>query len=413
MKKEMMKQQANEIKEGVELSSAPKQEVVPANAGVNQGFVKYGEAVTEAKLNMFKNITIKAGNNFMALDEETADVSLPLSMIKMASVRMPIREVRDKIVGFICQVGEMEFDTKSLKLFQELLVTKDKTLILKLNKNMLIKGRETGLLGMCKNDPAFFVDKEMLPSKLSLVAEENYKIKHYGDNLCVVLDPIKVVQILVNTITGGKVDMLTNVVKVGAPVVQNGYVNFAFVVDNSQLINANITLAEKHLVCAKLQFSHQMLQQYAAKYLRTLIAETTDEPLVFVRTAEIAAQSNGYEAMSSQYGGTGSDLQTIPLIKISNDFKSEMKNKTKNGILDLLIKKSSVQQSVDDVKVKNTYSALLPEGKVYSYNIGVSGELAIMPSYKKLIMLSLFENIRNYRMDIVDDSRTIGVNISL
>lgn len=405
MKKEFVK--ATDVKEnnaGVKIAKEPIN--TPMVKETTNGFVKYGE-VSEDKMNIFKNITLKPSGDFLKIQEKEPTCEIPLALIKMASIRYSLEYVASQIKFKVAA------DNPDLmNCVTDIVVTKDKQILAVLNKGFVVKPQETGLMGLMLNDPSYRIDLNNIPDKLKTLAEGEFRVQSYGDELVVVLDPTKITSLLFNDVCTGAGE-LADYVKISNPVVQHDYFHFAVVTENLEGCVKVLSIQRDHLACARLQISHEQLQEQAYKWLNSRLVTDVKEMLVFVRTADIASQQNGYEAINQQLAGSP-NMQTIPLLKIVSDkFKSPLDNRVAaNGLLSMLIQKSNKIETINEAEVRKTYGDIL-DNRIFSYNVGASHDLAILPNYKKLVMVSLFGAMLPYKMDIADDGRSIAINISL
>lgn len=400
MKKEFVKQNKTEELEGVKVAPATE---APQVKETSNGFMKYGD-VTEAKANIFKNFTLKPTGDFMKTPEKEPCVVLPFNCVKMMSLRYGMKRVKTQLIA--------EMSGADRFLFEDLKITKDKKLVLVVNKAHVLKPENTGLMGAMMNDPLFRISMDKIPSALGNICEGELRLQAYGDDLVVVLDSTKVASLIFKTSCVGETD-IANYVKIGVPVIQHDAMYFALLIENAQLSDNKFMAMRDEIVCARLQLTHDQLQAKAYEYLNKQNCTQIKDMLIFVRTADLACQPSGYEALSSQLAG-GADLQTIPLLRIIGDqFLSPMDGRvSSNGLLSMLIQKANKVDTINEKEVRKIYGDIL-DNKIYSYNVGITEELTILPNFKKLVMMSLFGQFINYRMDIASDERVIAINISL
>lgn len=404
MKKEFVK--ATDVKEtaGVKVGNEPTP--TPVVKETANGFVKYGE-VSEDKMNIFRNITLKPTGDFLKIKEDEPTCTIPLALIKMASMRYSLEYVASQIKFKVAT------DNPTLmNCVADVLVTKDKQILAVLNKGFVVKPQESGIFGLMLNDPSYRINLENIPDGLKALAEGEFRVQSYGDDLVVVLDPMKITTLLFGDVCDGSGD-IADYVKLSNPVVQHDYFHFAVVTENVDGCVKQLSIKRDQLACARLQITHEQLQEKAYMWLNSRLVSDVKDMLVFVRTADIASQPNGYEAINQQLAGSP-NMQTIPLLKIVDDrFKSPLDSRvSSNGLLSMLIQKSNKIDTINEAEVRKTYGDIL-DSKIFSYNVGASRDLAVLPNYKKLVMVALFGSVIPYKMDIADDGRLIAVNISL
>lgn len=418
MKKEINKQQGAQVTDaGVETAAVEVGVVAPEVTPVdNNGFVKYDEVVNETKLNMFKSITLKASNRFLTLKETSPSFILKLKYLKMVSLRYNLERLKDKIIG----VAGME-EVNGVKQFcgnliESVKITKNKQILMVLKKAEIVEERHESILDTMRNDPLFRIREDLIPNSIKMLAETPVRVQSYGDDLVVVLDQYKIMNhvILKEDMDNTDKEDMTKFIKVGTPVIDDEYFNFSFVVENAQLSNMGISVTTDNFVCARLQMSHEELSVLSRNYLALYDSTIPADPLVFVRTADLASQPNGADAVKPQLVGVP-DIKSMPLIRVDrNTYKRGINNSRPNGLLNLLINNSYQMDRVDDKKVLQILGPILESNKVYSYNIGLSGELAILPSYKKIAMASILGKIiPTIKMDIADNGRTLAINMSI
>lgn len=419
MKKEINKQQGAQVKDaGLETAAVEVGVVAPEVTAVesNNGFVKYDEVVNETKLNMFKSITLKASNRFLTLKESAPSFSLKLKYLKMISLRYNLERLKDKIIG-VAGMEEVDGTPRFCgNLIESVKITKNKQILIVLKKAEIVEERHESILDTMRNDPLFRIRENLIPNSIKMLAETPVRVQSYGDDLVVVLDQYKIMKyvILKEDMENTDKEDMTKFIKVGTPVIDDEYFNFSFVVENAQLSNMGISLTTDNLACARLQMSHEELSMLSRNYLVAYDSTIPVDPLVFVRTADLASQPNGAEAIKPQLVGVP-DIKSMPLIRVDrNTYRRRANESRPNGLLNLLIDNSYQMDRVDDRQVLKVLGPVLETNKVYSYNIGLAGELAILPSYKKIVMASILGKIiPSIKMDIADNGRALAINMSI
>ena len=419
MKKEINKQQGAQVKDaGLETAAVEVGVVAPEVTAVesNNGFVKYDEVVNETKLNMFKSITLKASNRFLTLKESAPSFSLKLKYLKMISLRYNLERLKDKIIG-VAGMEEVDGTPRFCgNLIESVKITKNKQILIVLKKAEIVEERHESILDTMRNDPLFRIREDLIPNSIKMLAETPVRVQSYGDDLVVVLDQYKIMKyvILKEDMENTDKEDMTKFIKVGTPVIDDEYFNFSFVVENAQLSNMGISLTTDNFVCARLQMSHEELSMLSRNYLVAYDSTIPVDPLVFVRTADLASQPNGAEAIKPQLVGVP-DIKSMPLIRVDrNTYRRRANESRPNGLLNLLIDNSYQMDRVDDRQVLKVLGPVLETNKVYSYNIGLAGELAILPSYKKIVMASILGKIiPSIKMDIADNGRALAINMSI
>lgn len=419
MKKEINKQQGAQVKDaGLETAAVEVGVVAPEVTAVesNNGFVKYDEVVNETKLNMFKSITLKASNRFLTLKESAPSFSLKLKYLKMISLRYNLERLKDKIIG-VAGMEEVDGTPRFCgNLIESVKITKNKQILIVLKKAEIVEERHESILDTMRNDPLFRIRENLIPNSIKMLAETPVRVQSYGDDLVVVLDQYKIMNyvILKEDMENTDKEDMTKFIKVGTPVIDDEYFNFSFVVENAQLSNMGISLTTDNLACARLQMFHEELSMLSRNYLVAYDSTIPVDPLVFVRTADLASQPNGAEAIKPQLVGVP-DIKSMPLIRVDrNTYRRRANESRPNGLLNLLIDNSYQMDRVDDRQVLKVLGPVLETNKVYSYNIGLAGELAILPSYKKIVMASILGKIiPSIKMDIADNGRALAINMSI
>ena len=301
-------------------------------------------------------------------------------------------------------------------LIESVKITKNKQILIVLKKAEIVEEKHESILDTMRNDPLFRIREDLIPNSIKMLAETPVRVQSYGDDLVVVLDQYKIMNyvILKEDMENTDKEDMTKFIKVGTPVIDDEYFNFSFVVENAQLSNMGISVTTDNFVCARLQMSHEELSMLSRNYLVAYDSTIPVDPLVFVRTADLASQPNGAEAIKPQLVGVP-DIKSMPLIRVDrNTYKRRANESRPNGLLNLLIDNSYQMDRVDDRQVLKVLGPVLETNKVYSYNIGLAGELAILPSYKKIAMASILGKIiPSIKMDIADNGRALAINMSI
>lgn len=429
--------------------------------GVASKYVKYNEVVDASKVNCFKpTITSRVSKNFLNLDIDIPKTyEFDLSIVKMLSLRFRLKGIKKMIIDSLqswvfndinkrrdLQDTAKAFDAEYLmgaEIIKDVMFahSKEKEFIAVLNKFTVVQDEvgDGGLISQMMTDPHFKINTDVIPTFVKMLAKEPFEVKHYGEELVVVLDINKVMSnIVIKSIVVGEqpTQLLADYVKLGNTIYANGYVNTVITVDgNAPAGLARFGVNDENFVCGRFQFTHQMFRDSLVglkKDARGVEIENDWLPLssfeknksadlVFVRTADLAGQQSGAEALKIQMAGlpSGLNYSTIPLIKISKA-KFTIKSKpTGNALLDSLMSNSTKVQSVDSQAILSTYKLLL-DGKVFSFNVGMGGgrDLCVLPNYRNLVALALFgaDVLRSKRLpkiDISDNGQSIAVAASI
>ena len=409
-------------------------------------FVRYEDAANATNLNIFKaSITHKASTkSFLNMNrKEDIEMVLPLAVVRMLSLRFKLKEIRDSIITSIkFEMRKNLIDTSMLtseeidiaigsavKIINSVRVSNnsDKELLLILNKALVVKcldGSDISALDLneqTKTDPRYSINFDVVPPFIKALALGNFDIKVYGEDLVVVLDVNKV---LANAVIPYIVNVdsaltLANYVRLGEVVYQNGYVNFALAVANVPEMDfqSQITVKRSNCVCARLQYTHKQLTDSLIGYNKPITDISAVSSVVFVRTADIASQLSGAEALKQQMTGK-SMISSIPLINIPKETFTKSYKRTGNPLLDTLISDSAKADIVDTDRILKDFGPIL-DGKVYAFNIGlVPGTVAILPNFRKLVTLSvfgpkIFEETELPKIDIADNGASVAVAIVL
>lgn len=401
-------------------------------------FVKHNEAQEIAKVNTFKaKITVEPGNAFLSNSiRVTGSRSIPLNIVKMLSLRFNIHGVKDALQGEINAINtniamntfEMSEDEMNLiqaqtKVVKNVVIAKnkEKSLLLILNKDVVLKSDlGTSIESLMQVDPKFSINYDAIPELVKVLAVGEFAIKHYGEELVVELDYDKVItNVLIPAIVTGDKDALpANSIKIPKTVLTGPYINTGIIIDGAIDVNATIDIGDS-FVCGRLQMSHDVFNSMVLKNIAKLNLNTN---VVYVRTADIASQSYGADALKSQMGGGlgGVNVQTIPLIQIPRETYTKTFRSSGNPLLDALCNNSAKVDTVDAEAILNTFGPIL-DGKVYPFNVGSSNntKLSILPNYRKLALLALFgseelnDNSNLPKIDVADDGRSVAVHLSI
>lgn len=446
----------------------------------DNGFVKINEVNDMSKLNVFKPIiTPVVTNNFLRVGKPIKrEYSFPVSSIKFLSVRFKTREIKDMITDKMMQIEKDKLLQKGLtddqirndaqlaffyRLIQDVTYAKnkDKELMLVLNKECVVDTTPVNPNDIYRNgelDPSFKIIKNAIPQFLKNICYGDFSIKHYGDELVLVLDINKIMSFVVLPliVSGDDNFNLYSNIELGESIATGPYVNVALTVncldqDTAAVFNVN----EDQFVCGRFQFTHEKFVDALVgyyndghKYIRPAEIETgigtsssggfnpgsdkrNAKPLtylnknaniIFVRTADIAMQPSGAEAIRNQCAGlpNATPYITMPLIKIPKEEFSRNFKSTGNPLLDGLINQSSKVEAIDVKSVTSTFKRLIDE-RVYSFNVGTShgNSIAILPNFRTLAVTALLgptalDNTDKLpKIDVADNGTSIAILLSV
>ena len=447
----------------------------------NNGFVKINEVNDMAKLNVFKPIiTPVVSNNFLRVGKPIRrEYSFPVTAIKFLSLRFKTRDVKDLIVNKMIQIEKDKLLQKGLtddqiindaqiaffyRLIQDVTYAKnkEKELMLILNKECVVDTTPIDPNDMYRNgelDPSFRIIKNAIPQFLKNLCYGEYSIKHYGDELVLVLDVNKVMSFVVLPVivAGDDNFNLYSNIELGESIATGPYINIALTVNCvDQDTTAELKIYEDQFVCGRFQFTHErfvnaLVGHYdknhayvVAKPMDTGIGlddkggfdtgepeATTAKPLtflnenaniIFVRTADIAMQPSGAEAIRNQCAGlpNATPYITMPLIKLPKEKYSKNFKSTGNPLLDGLINQSSKVEAIDVKAVMGTFRRLIDE-RVYSFNVGTThgNSIAILPNFRTLAAVALLgtaslDNTDKLpKIDVADNGTSIAILLSV
>lgn len=432
--------------------------------GVASKYVKYNEVVDASKINCFKPTLInKADKNFLSLNVKIArNYDFNINATKMLSMRWRLRQVRDKIKEQLAAWVKKDINTRrtlndnevnndaeyrmSSGIIKDVLFanSKEKEFIAVLDKFTVVQDEVgTDLISTMYTDPHFKINTDVIPNFVKMLAVEPFEVKHYGEELVVVLDIDKVMAnvMLRSIIAGPEMTDIEEFIKLGKTVYANGYINTIITVDGVPATEkGQFTMSDEVFVCGRFQFTHDMFKQMLLgkkETVKTNMDGTTNivveynplariengaNDIIFVRTADLAAQTSGAEALKLQMTGlpSGVNYTTIPLIKIPKSKYTIKHKSTGNPLLDSLLSNASTVETVDHQAILNNYRLLL-DGKVFSFNVGFGGgrELCILPNFRNLVAYAIFgESVmssgsRLPKIDIADNGHSIAVAASL
>lgn len=444
--------------------------------GVASKYIKYSEVQDATKVNCFKaTISPRIGSNFLNVNgvetAENYEFSLPITKMlsmrfKMGDVRKYLEEAISKYVleesnqarekkgeprlSYDDRIYDVDWNIKA-KVVKEIKFanSKDKEFLAILDKNLVIKtDAKQDMISQLEQDPEFSINYDVIPQFIKHVSLGEFKIKSYGEELVVVLDIDKVIANVVipyiMTYSDSELD-ISKVVSLGNSVYANGYINTIISIDNvDDTSDAKILLDPSQFVCGRFQMSHEVFRnklvgywtsevQYehevngkmvkdvkVVKHSKPLTSLSEDADIIFVRTADIAAQSAGADALKNQMLGApnGINYVTVPLIKVSKAKYCKSFRKTGNPMLDSLLDASSKVDVIDDKAILGTFSFLL-DGTVSSFNVGRNAgqDLAVLPNFRNLTAFSIFGNlsgVRNLpRIDVADNGHDIAIVVSI
>ena len=449
------------------VADIPTNEAAKEVGGVASKYVKYNEVVDASKINCFKpTIVNKPDKNFLNLTVPmTRSYQFDFKSVRMLGMRWRVRNIKDLILSALEAAVLNEINEKrelqsaqknndaeyrmKAGIIRDVMFahSKEKEFIAVLDKFTVVQDDcGTDLLSTMNTDPHFKINSDVVPDFVKALAVEPFEIKHYGEELVVVLDINKVMaNVAVRSVVAGDYEEACNYIKLGNTVYANGYINTVITVDGAtQTENLRFDMTDAIFVYGRFQFTHEMLRDTLigktvyeivrnekgeeekrvikeAKPLSAMEA-TESSDLVFVRTADIAGQTLGAEALKMQMAGlpSGVNYTSIPLIKVSKAKYTVKNSSTGNPLLDSLMSNASRVEVIDNKAILNDYNVLL-DGRVYSFNVGFGGgrDLCILPNFRNLIAFTLFgrevlsSNSRLPKIDITDNGQTIAVAASL
>lgn len=432
--------------DGVSVVTDVVTEHTPKEGGLTSKYVKYNEVPTDlASLNCFKSaITGRVSNAFLSTSKETIkEFVFPLNITRMLSLRFRLVEVKELIkkkleTNALIEIRKkrMANDDDAEALLAGSIISKiqfahnkDKEFIAILDKNIVLKKEVSNpsLLEQMQVDPSKKIDYDMIPGYIKSLAAGQFEVKHYGDDLVVVLDIDKVMSsVLLSGIINGDNDAIASTIKIGKTVQSaGGFLNVAIAVEGvANFDNSVARVKESQFVCGRFQFTHDQLRNMLVgpgKDLTVSCEQSSD--IIFVRTADIAGQPTGAEALKIQSAGSPnvSLFITVPLIKISKSVFTKKYKNTGNPLLDSLIQNSSKAELVDTQNILSKFQGLL-DGQVFSFNVGLSSgqDLAILPNYRNLVAAALFgyKSLTDGKMvlpklDVTDNGHSIGVVVTV
>lgn len=403
-------------------------------------FIKHNEAQEIAKVNTFKaKITVEPGNAFLANEVKVKGTrDIPLNIVKMLSLRFNVHQVKATLkqniekftVALTQNTPDMDPNTMTNIKNQSMIVkdvviakNKDKSLLLVLNKDSVIKtvkdGESLPIEQLMQIDPKFSINYDAIPEMIKVLVAGECVVKHYGEELVLELDYDKVIaNVLIPSLIVDNKPLPVNAIKIPRTVLTGPYINTGIIIEGAIDVDAKIFINDS-FICGRLQMTHEVFNSMAISKLSLLNQATK---LIYVRTADVAAQSYGADALRTQMGGGlgGVNVQTIPLIQIPRETYTKSFRSSGNPLLDALCNNSAKVDTVDADAILNVFGQIL-DGKVYPFNVGVSNntKLSILPNYRKLALLALFgmtelDNKKDLpKIDVADDGRSVAIHLSI
>lgn len=403
-------------------------------------FIKHNEAQEIAKVNTFKaKITVEPGNAFLANEVKVKGTrEIPLNIVKMLSLRFNVHQVKSTLkqniekftVSLMQNTPDMDPNMMAKIKSQSMIVkdvviakNKDKSLLLVLNKDSVIKTVEDGqklpIESLMQVDPKFSINYDAIPEMIKVLVSGEVVVKHYGEELVLELDYDKVIaNVLIPSLIVDNKPLPVNAIKIPRTVLTGPFINTGIIIDGAIDVDSKIFINDS-FICGRLQMTHDVFNAMAISRLSLLNQATK---LVYVRTADVAAQSYGADALRAQMGGGlgGVNVQTIPLIQIPRETYTKSFRSSGNPLLDALCNNSAKVDTVDAEAILNVFGQIL-DGKVYPFNVGVSNntKLSILPNYRKLALLALFgmtelDNKKDLpKIDVADDGRSVAIHLSI
>lgn len=401
------------VMEGTTAEAASIQKDVVENIA-KEKFVKLDQANAYSKGHNFKDtiVEVKKYDPFVTTMVSNATLQFPLCSINYLSQRISQDEV-GRLVS--THVG----DNLVAKVF--LVDGKDEQKVLAvLNKNIVVNYSSDVkyAIDKCKTGEEFRIIKDNIKPELKALMSENTNVSQYGENLVVVLDPVKVVEsVIIPAQLDVRTDEVINLVKLGKVKIAKRQIFYAIKTEGALSSVFNISVKENNFVACDLNVPYslfmKMVQDEDANQVFTHFYEkVVDEngrtagklklvkkiPTVkyFDVLKIVGADIKDSAVRRQMLGITEASVSRAPILKLDNAYIMGHK-KTGNPLLDAIYAQNSnytqVETRLDVDAIMRDFGFLL-NGEVHTYNVG--GDNYLLVDTKKLFISTMFSHFYGY-----------------
>lgn len=383
------------------------QKDVVENIIAKDKFVKYDQANSYAKGHNFKDtiVEVKKHDPFQTTIANNSTLDFPLCSINFLSQRVSQDEVGKKIAAYlgtslVTKVYLMEAKGKD---DQKILAVLSKALVV--NHSPAIKYA----IDRCKTGEEFKISKENIAPKLiALMSDTESEIAQYGDDLVVVLDPVKVVEsvIIPSQLTNTTIDTL-NLIKLSKVKIAKRQVFFAIKTEGALSSPDLISLGENNFVSCDLNVPYERFMSLVGgiwnhlyESVKNADGKVVDQklrhPIPTVKYFDVlkivGADVKDSAIRRSMLGINETSVARAPIVKLDEGYRMPHKV-TGNPLLDAIYAQKSnytqVETKFNVDEIMRDFGFLL-NGEVHTY--AVANENYLLVDTKKLFIATMFPN---------------------
>lgn len=396
------------VMEGTAAEAATVQKDVVEGIAQKEKFVKYDQANSYAKGHNFKDtITeVKKHNPFETVISSNATLKFPLCSINYLSQRMDQTKVGNLVAGY---VGDML--VKKVYLVDG----KDKQEILAvLNKSVIVNFAPTAqyAIDQCKTGEEFKIVKDNINPKLKSLMGENSSVSQYGDDLVVVLDPVKVVEgVIIPSQLEDKTPETLGVIKLGKVKIAKKQIFYAIKTEGALGSIFDLSVSEDNFVACDLNVPYDRFMMNVPDVFQHFYETTFDangkavgnklkRPIPQVKYFDVlkivGADVKDSAIRRQMLGITEASVARAPIVQLDNSYIMGHK-RTGNPLLDAIYNQKSnftqVETRLNVAEIMKDFGFLL-NGEVHTY--GVGGENYLLVDTKKLFIATMFKDFYGY-----------------
>lgn len=375
---------------------------------IKEKFVKLDQANAYSRGHNFKeNITeVKHGNPFNKDSKNSASLRFPLCSINYLSQRISQAEVTTLVKDYV----------KNNIISKVYLVDgKDEQKVLGvLNGQMVINFAPASqyAIDACKTGEEFKINKDAInPNLKSLMKDGCETVSQYGEDLVVLLDPIKIVEnvIIPFQLEGNRSAETLSVIKLGNVKVAKKQIFFAIKTEGALGNIFDFAVKEDNFVACDLNVPYDLFMRnlesvdgnhvFKHFYGSVINADGTksevlkkDIPKVkyFDVLKIVGADVKDSAIRRQMLGITESSVSRAPIIELADRYVCGFK-KTGNPLLDALYSQKTnftqIETRLNTEEIMADFGFLL-NGEVHTYNVG--GKVYLLVDTKKLFVATMF-----------------------
>lgn len=402
----------NEVS-AAEITPVIQTDVVENIVGKDNKFVKFDQANAHTKGHNFKDqiVEVKKGNPFVTTVKSNASLTFFLNSINFLSQRISQEEVGKKVAEFVggslvtkCYLMDDKDDQKVLAV---------------LNKSIVINYFPTvkTSLDRCKTGEEFKINKDRIaPELIALMKDDCHSVSQYGDDLVVVLDPTKVIEMAVIPfqLTTSSPDTL-GLIKLSNVRIARKQIFFAIKTEGALSSENAIFINEGNFVTCDLNVPYDTFLSMS-KEIWTHLGITDKEKAPVVKYFDVlkivGADIKESPVRRAMLGINDAPVSKAPIVKLDPSYKLAYK-KTGNPMLDRIYAQQSkitqVETKFDTDKIMKDFGFLL-NGEVHTYAVGNDSYLLV--DTKKLFAAVMFRDFYNSKVNNFKFKLTVNPDVT-